>query len=197
MTKKIILMILIGISALTYSKGETLSDTTCGVESRSLSDITSVVELGIKQRDVFIIKNRNNIEELTAKFKKFGVNKIEIVSNDTIFKNHSGVSVNSFGGYNLSTGTVYLKESVANGNLRDFNQILLEKVGEIFIVNKIVKPEDIENNNYRVRALSVALAESVSKKIKDKENVPLPENKKMAVTFDGKEIIIDGEDNCK
>ena len=88
MTKKIILMILIGISTLTYSKGETLSDVTCGVESRSLSDITSVVEFGIKQRDIFIIKNRNNIEELTAKFKQFGVNKIEIVSNDTIFKNH-------------------------------------------------------------------------------------------------------------
>ncbi len=197
MTKKIILMILIGISTLTYSKGEALSDTTCGVESRSLSDITSVIEFGIKQRDIFIIKNRNNIEELTAKFKQFGVNKIEIVSNDTIFKNNSGITVSSFGGYNLSTGTVYLKESVANGNLRDFNQILLEKVGEIIIVNKTVKPEDIENNKYRVRALSVAFAESISKKIKDKENVPLPENKKMAVTLDKDEIVVDGEDSCK
>ena len=97
----------------------------------------------------------------------------------------------------MSTGTVYLKESVANGNLRDFNQILLEKVGEIIIVNKTVKPEDIENNKYRVRALSVAFAESISKKIKDKENVPLPENKKMAVTLDKDEIVVDGEDSCK
>ena len=192
MNKRIILLLIVG-SALLYSKTEVLSDVTCGIEKRSLAEITSIVELSIKQRDTFIVKNRQNINEVTNKFKIFGINKIEIVSNDVIFKNNSGITINSFGGYNLKTGTIYLKETIANGNLRDFNQILLEKVSEIIIVNNA----GIGNNNYRVRALSIAFAENISKKIKDKDNVSLPENKKMSVTLDTNEITIDGEDICK
>ena len=192
MNKRIILLLIVG-SALLYSKAEILSDVTCGIEKRSLAEITSVVELSIKQRNTFIVKDRQNINEVTSKFKIFGINKIEIVSNDVIFKNNSDIPINSFGGYNLKTGTIYLKETIANGNLRDFNQILLEKVSEIIIVNNA----GIGNNNYRVRALSIAFAENISKKIKDKDNVSLPENKKMSVTLDTNEITIDGEDICK
>ena len=192
MKKKIILLLITG-SALLYSKAEVLSDVTCGIEKRSLAEITSIVELSIRQRDVFIVKSRQNINEVGNKFKVFGINKIEIVSNDVIFKNNSGIPINSFGGYNLEEGTIYLKESVANGNLRDFNEILLEKVGEMIIVNNA----GIGNNKYRVRALSIAFAENISKKIKDKDNVVLPENKKMPLTLDIKEVIIDGEDACK
>ena len=197
MKKKIILFALILGTSLSYSKGETLSDTTCGIEKRSLSEITSVVELAIKKRDLFIIKSRKDITEVADNFKRFGVNKIEIVPNNTVFKNNKGFPINSFGGYELKTGTIYLKEDIANGKLKDFNQILLEKVGEIIIVNNAVKPEDIEKNNYRVRALSIIFAENVTKKIKEKDNVSLPENKKMPITLDINEIIIDGEDNCK
>ena len=66
-------------------------------------------------------------------------------------------------------------------------------MGEIIIVNNA----GIGNNKYRVRALSIAFAENISKKIKDKDNVALPENKKMPITLDIKEVIIDGEDACK
>ena len=192
MNKKIILLLIVG-SALLYSKAEVLSDVTCGIEKRSLAEITSIIELSVKQRDTFMVKSRQNINEVTNRFKMFGINKIEIVSNDVVFKNNSGIPINSFGGYNLETGTIYLKETIANGNLRDFNQILLEKVGEIIIVNNA----GIGNNKYRVRALSIAFAENISKKIKDKDNVVLPENKKMPLTLDIKEVIIDGEDACK
>ena len=192
MNKKIILLLIIG-SALLYSKTEVLSDVTCGIEKRSLAEITSIVELSVKQRETFMVKSRQNINEITNRFKMFGINKIEIVSNDVVFKNNSGIPINSSGGYNLETGTIYLKETVANGNLRDFNEILLEKVGEILIVNNA----GIENNKYRVRALSIAFAENISKKIKDKDNVALPENKKMPITLDIEEVIIDGEDVCK
>ena len=54
MNKKIILLLIIG-SALLYSKTEVLSDVTCGIEKRSLAEITSIVELSIKQRDIFIV----------------------------------------------------------------------------------------------------------------------------------------------
>ena len=192
MNKKIILLLIVG-SALLYSKAEVLSDVTCGIEKRSLAEITSIIELSVKQRDTFMVKSRQNINEVTNRFKMFGINKIEIVSNDVVFKNNSGIPINSFGGYNLETGTIYLKETVANGNLRDFNEILLEKVGEVLIVNHT----GIGNNKYRVRALSIAFAENISKKIKDKDNVALPENKKMPITLDAKEVIIDGEDICK
>lgn len=78
-------------------------------------------------------EERNDYEKLAEKYNDYGVNKIEVVSNDTVFRDSAGnIIEGAQAGYDKNTGVIYITEDTAGKPLGEFNRIVGEEIGELY-----------------------------------------------------------------
>ena len=94
--------------------------------------------MAIKNKENLSITNeeRNDLDKLAKKYSDYGVNKIEVVSNDTVFRDSEGnVMEGAQAGYDKNTGIIYITKDVAEKPLGEFNKIVGEEIGELYAHN--------------------------------------------------------------
>ena len=72
-----------------------------------MENITKATEEVVKNKDNLVITNdeRNDLDKLTEKYNDYGVTKIEVVSNDTVFRESDGnIIEGAQAGYDKNTG---------------------------------------------------------------------------------------------
>ncbi|MCP1225895.1 hemagglutinin repeat-containing protein, partial [Sebaldella sp. S0638] len=108
------------------------------LEKQSLANITKAAEVAIKNKENLSItdEERNDLDKLAEKYNDYGVKKIEVVSNDTVFRDSEGnVIEGAQAGYDKSTGIIYITKDVAGKPLGEFNRIVGEEIGELYAHN--------------------------------------------------------------
>ena len=100
-----------------------------------MENITKATEEVVKNKDNLVITNdeRNDLDKLTEKYNDYGVTKIEVVSNDTVFRDSDGnIIEGAQAGYDKNTGVIYITEDVAGKPSEEFNRIVGEEIGELY-----------------------------------------------------------------